>query len=62
MAGFETKALIELDKSEVSLVPHDTVIDELKAIAKKQKLRSNDLAAAMAVYMLGFSSYNGFAE
>ncbi len=51
-----------VDKSEVSLVPHDTVIDELKAIAKKQKLRSNDLAAAMAVYMLGFSSYNGFAE
>ena len=45
-----------------SLVPHDTVIEELQTIAKEQNLKSNDLAIAMAVYMLGFGTYNGFVN
>lgn len=49
-----------VDKLEGSIVPHDTVIDELKALAKKQNIDDENLAVAMAVYMLGFGSYNGF--
>lgn len=45
-----------------SLVPHDTVLEELQKIAKEQNIESNDLAIAMAVYMLGFSSYSGFVK
>ena len=51
------KAVKEL---EGSIVPHDTVIDELKALAEKQNIDSDDLAVAMATYMLGFGSYSGF--
>lgn len=47
---------------EGSIVPNDTVIDELKAMAKKQDIESEDLAIAMAVYMLGFGSYKGFLK
>ena len=43
-----------------SLVPHDTVFDELKAIANESQIENGDLAFAMAIYMLGFSSYDGF--
>ena len=43
-----------------ALVPNDTVIDELKAVAAEKKMQSNDLAIAMAVYMLGFGGYKGF--
>ncbi|MGE4496589.1 MAG: Eco47II family restriction endonuclease [Deferribacterales bacterium] len=42
--------------SEVS-IPQDTVVDELKAIAD-----TNKISFAMAIYMLGFSSYNGFKQ
>ena len=42
------------------LVPEDTVIQELKKVAKLYSTESNDLAMTMAVYMLGFSSYHGF--
>jgi hypothetical protein len=38
-------------------VPKDTVIDELKAIADKEKG-----SFALALYMLGFGSYNGFRK
>lgn len=38
-------------------VPHDTVIDELRKIADEKQI-----PFAMAVYMLGFKSYNGFVE
>jgi hypothetical protein len=51
------KAVKEL---EGSIVPHDTVIDELRAMANKQDIESEDLAIAMAAYMLGFGSYKGF--
>lgn len=47
-------------KLEGTIVPHDTVIDELRAMAGQQNVESEDLAIAMAAYMLGFSSYKGF--
>ena len=43
-----------------SIVPHDTVTEELKVIAKEQNIEPQDLAIAMSVYMLGFGSYKGF--
>lgn len=43
-------------------VPHDTVIAELKQFATKQNIADENLAIAMAVYMLGFGSYTGFRE
>lgn len=45
---------------EGSIVPHDTVIDELKALAQKQEIDDENLSVAMAVYMLGFGTYTGF--
>ena len=45
-----------------SLIPHDTVIEELRTIAQEQNLKTNDLAIAMAVYMLGFGTYYGFVK
>lgn len=43
-----------------NLVPHDTVIDELREIAKESSIEGTDLTFAMAIYILGFSSYAGF--
>ena len=43
-------------------IPHDTVIDELKEIAGKLDFENEELAMAMAVYMLGFSTYQGFDQ
>ena len=51
------KAVSDLDGT---LVPHDTVLDELRDLAAKQHLASDDMAMAMAAYMLGFGSYKGF--
>ena len=51
-----------VDELSGTIVPHDTVIDELRAIAEKQNIGSQDLAVAMAVYMLGFGSYIGFTN
>ena len=48
------KAVKEL---EGTIVPHDTVIDELKSMASKQNIESEDLAIAMAAYMLGFGCH-----
>ena len=42
------------------IVPHDTVLDELKSVAAGQYDESENLAIAMAVYMLGFDGYKGF--
>lgn len=50
----------DVDELECSIVPHDTVIDELKELAKKQNIDDENLAVAMAVYILGFGSYKGF--
>ncbi len=43
-----------------TIVPHDTVVDELKELAAKQNIEDKELAIAMAAYMLGFSSYIAF--
>ena len=45
---------------EGTIVPHDTVIDELRRMAINLNLKSEDLSVAMAVYMLGFGTYLGF--
>ncbi len=45
---------------EGTIVPHDTVIDELREMAAKQDIEYEDMAIAMAAYMLGFGSYKGF--
>ncbi|MBR2176385.1 MAG: Eco47II family restriction endonuclease [Clostridia bacterium] len=49
-----------VDELDSSVVPHDTVIDELKSIARTQNTNSENIAFSMAVYMLGFGSYKGF--
>lgn len=51
------KAVEELGNS---IVPNDTVMQELKELSKQYNFKSEDLSIAMAVYMLGFGSYNGF--
>ncbi len=51
------KAVNELDEA---IVPHDTVVEELRSKASKLNIETEDLAMAMAAYMLGFSSYKGF--
>ena len=42
--------------------PHDTVVQELRVLADKTKVDNVDLAMAIAVYLLGFSSYSGFSS
>lgn len=51
------KAVSELDDS---IIPNDTVMAELKELADKQDMESDDMAIAMAAYLLGFGSYKGF--
>lgn len=51
-----------VSKLGADIVPHDMVMNELKMIAKEQNIKSDDLAVAMAVYMLGFGTYNGFSK
>ena len=43
-------------------VPEDTVLKELKNIASQIGSESDELPMAMAVYMLGFSTYKGFEK
>lgn len=45
-----------------SLVPTDTVIEELRSMANEQRIENYELSMAMAIYLLGFSSYLGFRE
>ena len=45
---------------EHSIVPHDTVYEELLELSKQQNVNSDEMAFAMAVYMLGFGEYIGF--
>lgn len=45
-----------------SAVPKDTVLDELKKIAGQQSAATQDISIAMAIYMLGFGSYDGFGK
>lgn len=43
-------------------VPHDSVMNELRRIAKEMNTDDENLAMALAVYLLGFSTYNGFSK
>ena len=51
-----------IEESKDVKVPEDTVIEELKKVAEKAGKDNEELSMAMAVYMLGFSTYNGFSE
>lgn len=50
-----------INRSE-SGVPHDTVMEELKNIADTIEGKDEDAAMAVAIYLLGFHSYHGFAK
>lgn len=43
-------------------VPQDTVIQELRKVAELYTDKTEDLAMAMSVYMLGFNTYLGFCQ
>lgn len=43
-------------------VPHDTVLEELGRMADQIGEPDRNLAMAMAVYLLGFSTYKGFSQ
>ncbi len=43
-------------------IPHDTVLQELRNVADISGGETEDMAMAMAVYMLGFNSYIGFSD
>ena len=45
-----------------SKVPHDTVLVELKNIANSVGETDEDVAMAIAIYLLGFNSYSGFTK
>ena len=46
-----------------SKVPHDTVLEELKNIANTVVgVSDENMAMAIAIYLLGFNSYNGFSN
>ena len=43
-------------------VPHDSVMSELHRIANQMHTDDEGLAISLAVYLLGFSTYNGFSK
>lgn len=43
-------------------VPHDSVMSELRRIAKEMNTEDENLAMALSIYLLGFSTYNGFSK
>ncbi len=49
-----------VDTSKLVLAPNDTVVDELKKVSELFTDNEKELSMAIAVYMLGFSTYNGF--
>jgi hypothetical protein len=53
--------LVVNEEDSVS-VPRDTVVQELKNVAALYTGQTEDLAMAMAVYMLGFNTYIGFSD
>ncbi|WP_317854560.1 Eco47II family restriction endonuclease [Chakrabartyella piscis] len=57
LPGVIQKAVDSLENVEV---PNDTVMDELKKIPLEHGAKDDDMAIAMAVYMLGFGGYKGF--
>ena len=53
------KVVNELDENSI---PNDTVVKELKNLASKNNIKSDDLAMAMSVYFLSFGEYKGFGS
>ena len=51
-----------VNEEGIVTVPQDTVNQELKKVAELYEEQSEDLAMAMAVYMLGFYTYLGFCQ
>jgi len=49
-----------VNEEDAVVVPHDTVVQELRNVATLFNDKTDELAMAMAVYMLGFNSYLGF--
>lgn len=43
-------------------VPQDTVMQELRKVAGIYTKQSEELAMAMAIYILGFHTYQGFCQ
>lgn len=43
-------------------VPQDSVVHELRHIAEATGEQNENLAMAIAVYMLGFNTYTGFSK
>lgn len=43
-------------------VPHDSVMSELHRIAREMNTEDENLAMALSIYLLGFSTYNGFSK
>lgn len=60
LPGIIEKAVVE--GGDGVKVPHDTAMAELKQIADKVGGSDGNLAMAMAVYLLGFSTYEGFSK
>ncbi len=42
--------------------PHDTVLEELTAFVNSSSEKNKDISMALAIYMLGFSTYYGFEK
>ena len=53
---------VVLEGGEDVCVPHDTVLAELKHVAGQMGELDEELAMAMAIYLLGFSTYAGFSK
>lgn len=53
---------VVLEGGEDVCVPHDTVLIELKRVAGQMGELDEEIAMAMAVYLLGFSTYKGFSN
>lgn len=51
-----------VDTLESSSIPNDTVLEEIEEIAAKQEEAPEELAIAMAFYILGFGTYKGFVK
>ena len=51
-----------VNEEGVVTVPQDTVIQELRKVAELYADKTEDLAMAMSVYMLGFNTYLGFCK
>lgn len=45
-----------------NLIPNDTAFNELKAMAEENETDDKSIAFAIAIYLLGFSSYVGFRK